>query len=81
MTGKSKPGMKFHQLIRKETRNWTHLETEIFCNMLVESEFNYCHSLETKALKKSSNEEVFETLQQKFCTTIFQKIDFFARNM
>ena len=62
MTGKSKPGMKFHQLTRKKTRNWTHLETEIFCNMLVESEFNFSHTLETKTLKKSSNKEVFEAL-------------------
>ena len=70
MTGKSKPGIEFRQLIRKKIRKWTHLETEIFCNILVDSEFNFCHTLETKALKKSSNKEVFEALQKEFRTAL-----------
>ena len=68
MTGKSKPGMKLRQFIRKKTGNWTHLGTKIFFNILFDSEFNFCHTLETKALKKPSSKEVFEVLQKEFRT-------------
>ena len=78
MTRKAKPGMKFRQSIRKKTRNWTHLETEIFCNILVDSESNFCHILDTKSLKKYSNKEVFEALQKEFCTALLYN-DFFRR--
>ena len=50
MIGKSKPGMKFCQLNRK--RNLTHLDIQILCNILDDSEFNFCYTLETTALKK-----------------------------
>ena len=65
MTGKSKPGMKIRQFIRKKTGNWRHLVTKIFFNILVDSEFNFCNTLETKALKKSWSKEVFEFLQKE----------------
>ena len=79
MIGKSRPGMKFRQLIRKKTQNWTHLETAIFFNILVDSEINFYNALETKALKKSSNKEVFEALKKEFRATLLDN-DFLEDN-
>ena len=70
--------MKFRQLFRKKNRNWTHLATETFCNILVDCEFNFYHTFETKTLKKSSNKEVFETLPKEFHTAFLDN-DFFKR--
>ena len=80
MIGKGKPGMKFRQLIRKKTRNWTHLETDLFGNILVDSELNFCHTLETKGLKRSSNKEVFEAPQRKEFRTAFLDNIFLENN-
>ena len=60
---KQNSGLKFRKNIAKMTekgRNWTELETETFCRILVDDEFNFAVTLETKALKKSSNKEVFD---------------------
>ena len=70
MTWKTKPGVKLCQLVRKKTQNWIHLETEIACNILLDSELNFCYTLEKKALKKSSNKDVFEALQKEFPTVL-----------
>ena len=78
MIGKGKPGMKFRQLIRKRTRNWTHLETDLFGNILVDSELNFCHTLETKALKRASNKEVSRLLKRKNSHCAFEQ-DFFGK--
>ena len=47
----------------KKGRNWTPLELETFCQILADPALNYAHTLETKALKKSANKEVFESIK------------------
>ena len=44
-------------------RNWTDLEVELFCSILSDAEYNYALTLESKALKKQANKEVYEGLQ------------------
>lgn len=63
-----KRGGEFRKMAQKveKGRNWTDLETEAFCSILADQELNFCFTLETRALKKSSNKEVFEALQKKF---------------
>ena len=56
-----KKGPKFRKMAMEIGHNWTDGETERFCTILVDTELNYCATLETKALKKSSNTEVFES--------------------
>ena len=51
-------------------RNWTDLETETFAMILADSTHNFSFTLETKALKKSSNKEVFEVIQSEFQTAL-----------
>ena len=51
-------------------RNWTDLETEAFAMILADSTHNFSFTLETKALKKSSNKEVFEVIQLEFRTAL-----------
>ena len=60
------------QKIIEKGRNWTAPETGAFCEILVDQVFNFAETLETKALKKSANKEVFEAIQSEFK-------DFFAR--
>ena len=60
-----KKGSKFRKMAMEKGRNWTDGETEMFCTLLVDTELNFCATLETKALKKSSNTEVFESLQKE----------------
>ena len=43
-------------------RNWTNLETDAYASILADGESNYALTLETKALKKKSNKEVFVAL-------------------
>ena len=47
-------------------RNWTEVETETFCRILSDPEMNFCTTLETKALKKTANKEVSESIQIEF---------------
>ena len=50
-------------------RNWTDLEVELFCSILSDGEYKYALTLESKALKKQANKEVYEGLQMRpsFC--------------
>ena len=50
----------------EKSRNWTDLETEEFCRILADPDTNFCVTLETKALKKTANKEVFESIQLEF---------------
>ena len=43
-------------------RNWTNLETDAYASILADGESNYALTLETKALNKKSNKEVFVAL-------------------
>ena len=46
-----------------KARNWTELETEEFCRVLADPDFDFCLTLEKKALRKTANKEVFESIQ------------------
>ena len=63
-------GIKFRKIMLKKNvdkgRNWTEVETETFCRILADPEMNFCTTLETKALKKTANKEVFESIQIEF---------------
>ena len=39
------------------------METEVLCTVLADGEYNFAFTLESKALKKQSNKEVFEGAQ------------------
>ena len=49
----------------KRDRNWTDMETEAFCEILVDGEFAFSSTLESMALKKQKNKEVFEAIQKQ----------------
>ena len=61
---KTNPGKKFHAGVNKASRdrNWTNLETDAYASILADRESNCALTLETKALKKKSNKEVFEAI-------------------
>ena len=52
-------GKKFRQNAKdlgqpkEKGRNWAELETEAFCTVLADAEYNYEFTLESKALKKT----------------------------
>ena len=79
---KSKYGKKWrhdqNQAAKRE-RNWTDLETEAFCEILVDGEFSFSVTLETMALKKQKNREVFEDIQ-KHLKTAFDDPAFVEEN-
>ena len=60
-------------------RNWSDIETETFCRILADSDNNFCFTLETKALKKTANKEVFESIQKEFKISLLEK-DFLDEN-
>ena len=68
---RAKTGSTFRKTITEKKitvdngRNWTDLETESFCRILVDPETNFATTLETKALKKTANKEVFQGRIQK----------------
>ena len=51
-----KAGKMFHKnqkkITEQKSRNWTDLETEEFCRVLADPDFDFCLTLEKKALKK-----------------------------
>ena len=74
---KKPPGNEFRAAANKSAskalakgRNWTELETEVFATILSDSTNNFSYTLETKALKKSSNAEVFKAIQSEFRVSI-----------
>ena len=79
---KSKYGKKWrhdqNQAAKRE-RNWTDLETEVFCEILADGEFSFSVTLETMALKKQKNREVFEDIQ-KHLKTAFDDPAFVEEN-
>ena len=68
-TSKKKKGKLFRENANKPAvpkgRNWTEKETEAFCYVLADGEFDFDLTLETKALKKQANKEVFEGIQSQ----------------
>ena len=79
---KTEKGNKWRQDLRnaaKRERNWTDMETEVFCEMLADAEFSFSTTLETKALKKQANREVFEEIQ-KHLKTAFDDPEFVEEN-
>ena len=65
---KTTPGKKFRAGVNKGSRdrNWTNLETDAYTSILADGETNYALTLETKALKRKSNKEVFEAILTDF---------------
>ena len=58
-------GKKFRSTeIKPRERNWTDHETEAYCTVLADAEFSFAMTLESKALKKQKNKEVFEEIQK-----------------
>ena len=51
---------------KTRNRRWTEDELELFALVLIDEENNFASSLETLALKKSANNEVFESLKKIF---------------
>lgn len=65
---KTEKGKKWRQDLQnaaKRERNWTDMETEVFCEMLADAEFSFSTTLETKALKKQANRNPNE--HNSFC--------------
>ena len=79
VTQRAKTGSTFRKTITEKKitvakgRNWTDLETESFCRILVDPETNFATTLETKALKKTANKEVFEVIQCEFKISILEE--------
>ena len=66
-------GKKWHQnqaQAAKSEKNWTNLETEAFCEILADGEYSFSITLETMALKKQKNREVFEQIQNHLKTAL-----------
>ena len=82
MSSKRKNGnrKKWRQGVNgKRERNWTDLETDAFCEILADGEYSFSITLETKALKKQANREVFEEIQRQLKTAILDP-DFIEEN-
>ena len=60
-------GKKFRQGVARE-RNWTDLETQVFCTILADPEFSFSYTLESRALKKQANKEIFEDIMSQLKT-------------
>ena len=79
MTDKGGKKWRQDQQAAKRERNWTDLETEALCEILADAEFSFSVTLETMALKKQKNREVFEEIQ-KHLKTAFNDPDFVEEN-
>ena len=55
-----------HQKKTQRDRNWTENETTLFAMILANDDDGFCYALETLALKKKTNNEVFEHIKSKF---------------
>ena len=64
MASKAKKCKKNAPVIKQ--RRWSEEELKVFAIVLASDDDNFCHSLETRALKKSSNNEIFERIKVKF---------------
>ena len=64
-----KKGRQDRENSAKRERNWTDIETEAFCEILVDGEFSFSSTLESMALKKQKNREVFEAIQKQLKIT------------
>ena len=49
-----------------ENRNWTIKEIKLFCEVLIDLVNNFMRTLEKKALKKASTQEVFKEISGVF---------------
>ena len=63
----------------KNSRRWTECELEIFADVLAEPENCFAVTLEKLALKKSSNNEVFDHIQNAFVSEMARE-EFQLRN-
>ena len=65
-TSKNKKGKLFRENANKPAvpkgRNWTEKETEAFCYVLADGEFDFALTLETKALKGILTDFVFRRI-------------------
>ena len=63
----------------KNSRRWSPVEIDTFADVLADTENNYAVALDKLALKKSSNNEVFEHIRTAFLAEM-EKEDFRVRN-
>ena len=63
----------------KNSRRWSPVEIDTFAGILADTENNYAVALDKLALKKSSNNEVFEHIRTAFLAEM-EKEDFRVRN-
>ena len=63
----------------KNSRQWSPVEIDTFADVLADTENNYAVALDKLALKKSSNNEVFEHIRTAFLVEM-EKEDFRVRN-
>ena len=63
----------------KNNRRWTDLELDCFADVLVDPENSFKASVDTLALKKSSNNEVYECIQKELVMEM-QTEDFKQKN-
>ena len=47
-------------------RRWSEEELKMFALVLASDDDNFCHSVETRVLQRSSNNEIFERIKVKF---------------
>lgn len=50
---------------KKKDRNWTTQENSLFANLLADPQFRFVQSLESRAAKKQSNEDIFQVIARE----------------
>ena len=63
----------------KNSRRWTDVELDTYADVLADSENSFAATLDKLALKKSSNNEVFEHIQKQLASEM-ETEDFKVRN-
>ena len=51
---------------KKRDRNWTSQEISLFANLLADHQFGFVQSLESRAVKKQANEDIFQIVAREF---------------
>ena len=55
---------------KKKDRNWTAQENSLFANLLADPQFGLAQSLESRAVKKQANEDLFQIIASEFDTLV-----------
>ena len=68
--GNGKKWSQEQNALKGRERNCSDFETEAYCTILADAEFSFSLTLESKALKKQANREVFEEIQMHLKTAL-----------